>query len=115
MADFPTKYVYLSGPSEIRINVNGELELYYYDEAGIAIINEDNPFVLNVKPNEGRLRFISSVILGELSEVGFGSHKTTLEILAPGITWDTAEEPTVDTMPLMNPIKPPTTTIRPRP
>lgn len=106
MADSLLKYVYLSASTEIKINADGDLELYFYTPDN-ALINGGDPLILHRdKPNRG-FRLMSSVVIAGFSEKGFTLHKDTLGKLAPGVTWDTAEVPKPYSMPLMNPIKPP--------
>ncbi|WP_426293352.1 hypothetical protein ACN9ML_29550 [Dyadobacter endophyticus] len=107
MPETTTKYFQVAGPAEIRINANNEPELYFYDKEGQNIINAGNPFVFNVKPGEGRVRFVSVVLLVEADKADYDRHNETLALLAPGITWEVAEPPTPDTMIAMNPIKDP--------
>ena len=109
MADTPTKYFQIGRASEIRINSNNELELYFYDTDDFSgkIVNPNDPFVFNVKPGQGRFRFLPATLLIEANKNAYDRHEGLLTSLTSGINWQTAQSPTPQTMILMNPIKDP--------
>lgn len=107
MADTPTKYFQIGRASEIRLNSRNELEVYFYDKDGLEIENPNDPFIFNVKPGEGRIRFLSAVLLVEANRESYELNQAKLTALTSGITWETAESPNPETMIAMNPIKHP--------
>lgn len=99
------KYFQIAGGSEIRIGTNGDIELFFYDDDD-NIINQGKPFVFDLEAN-GRLRFLSSVLLVGMTQPSFPFYEEVLNVVAPGIKWEGAEKPQEMRTKLMNPVKEP--------
>jgi hypothetical protein len=113
------KYVRLQGYAQIGVADDGRLTLLMCSNDGKPHPGIQ-PIVFSHLPESERasfgqgtppppIRFLKIDLLAEFNQQDFERYLPLWGIIEPGLTWETALDPTPETMPHMNPTGPPPT------
>lgn len=123
---YPLKYVRLQGYAHIGVAADGRLTLRMCDNSGMPYPGIE-PIVFSFIPGTKKdeaprvtekparislsvnppIRFLNIDMYAQFSEADFKRYQPLWDIIAPQLTWASAELPAPDTMEHMNPTGPP--------